>query len=92
MATLFCKWPPENEAGALAYLAECNAQALAQLNEPVWAPAPRLDRNGNHTVALFGPPWSFDGVNPFPEPASCLALRVDAVVVETPEWPVVEDE
>jgi hypothetical protein len=89
MATLFCKWPEADQAKALAYNAECTAQ-----NPDVgatWANV-RQDRNNNWTVPLLGPPWSFDGVTPFPEPASCLVLRVDAVVVEAPEWPVPSED
>lgn len=97
MSTLFCKWPPENEAGAIAYKAVADAayeQMLSDEGYPepgaVWGLI-RLDKNGNHTIPLFGPPWSFDGVNPITEPAACAAARVDAVVVETPEWPVEEE-
>lgn len=93
MATLFCKWPANDKAGADAYKAECDTQyeAFLDLNgfpEPgaIWTLV-REDANGNWTVAMFGPPWSFDGTNPIAEPASCAALRQDAVVVETPEWP-----
>lgn len=93
MATLFCKWTPSEQAKAVAYEAECTAQyrIAASLPSGKWALV-REDKNGNWTVPLLGPPWSWDGVSSFPEPASCLALRVDAVVVETPEWPVVEEE
>jgi hypothetical protein len=97
MATLFCKWPSNDEASANAYKAECDAEyeafiANAGFPEPgaIWALV-REDKNGNWTVPLFGPPWAHDGVNPITEPSSCAALRVDAVVVETPEWPG-EDE
>lgn len=89
MSTLFCKWPPSEQGKAEAYEAECTAQ-----NPDVgatWALV-REDRNGNWTVPLLGPPWSYDGINAFPEPASCAALRVDAVVVQTPEWPEPPEE
>jgi hypothetical protein len=88
MATLFCKWPPQDQAKALAYNAECSAQyeLLTSEENAVWANV-RVDQNGNWTVPLLGPPWFFIAPNDFEEPASCAALRVDAVVVETPEWP-----
>lgn len=88
MATLFCKWPSQDQAKANAYNDECTAQN-PDLGA-TWALV-RQDQNGNWTVPLLGAPWSFDGVTPFDEPASCAALREDAVVVETPEWPVLED-
>lgn len=87
MATRFCKWPPQDRAKATAYNNECTAR-----NPDIgstWALS-REDKNGNWTVPLLGPPWSYDGVNVFAEPASCAALRVDAVIVETAEWPEVE--
>lgn len=89
MATLFCKWPAQDEAKAQAYNDECTVQNPDA--GAIWSNV-RLDRNGNWTVALLGPPWSFDGVVPFPEPPSCAILREAAVVVETPEWPLVEEE
>jgi len=97
MSTLFVKHPPADQAGSIAYCNECNAryeQFLSDNSAPepgaIWY-IPREDKNGNWTVALFGPPWSWDGINTVPEPASCAALRVDAVVVETPEWPVFDE-
>ena len=93
MATLFCKWPPNDQTSAQAYLDECDAQLAIAIGEPgaKWANAPREDQNGNWTVALLGPPWKWQLGTPFAEPASCAALREDAVVVETPEWPVEEE-
>lgn len=92
MSTLFCKWPANGQLDAEAYEAECTVEYVLMSEEigGRWALV-REDRNGNWTVPLYGPPWSFDGVSPIGEPASCAALRVDAVVVETPEWPE-EDE
>lgn len=97
MATLFCKWPGNSLAAAEAYKAEADARyeeflSNAGFPEPgaIWALI-REDKNGNWTVPLFGPPWSHDGINPVAEPGSCAALRADAVVVETPEWPLVEE-
>lgn len=96
MSTKFVKWPPEQKAKADAYNAECAVQYQAMLaanNQPepgaIWAIC-RADRNGNWTVALYGPPWVWD-VEEVAEPTSCAALRVDGVVVDAPEWPVVED-
>lgn len=91
MATLFCKWPPAEKSGADVYKAECDTQFAAITNEPggVWALV-REDKNGNWTVPLFGPPWP-SAEDPVSEPPSCAALRADAVVVETPEWPEPED-
>lgn len=88
MSTRFCKWPPTEQAKAIAYNDECTAQSPDVGS--VWGNV-REDKNGNWTVPLLGPPWSYDGVNVFPEPASCAALRVDAVVVDTPEFPEVEE-
>jgi len=92
MSTLFCKWPAADKAGADAYNAECAAQYEALTSEPdaVWAIV-REDRNGNWTVPLLGPPWFYMVADDFAEPASCAALRVGAVVVETPEWPIIDD-
>jgi len=87
MSTLFCKWPAPDRAKAEAYNDECTVQ-----NPDIgatWSNV-RDDRNGNWTVPLLGAPWSFDGINAFAEPSSCLALRGDAVVVENPEWPQVD--
>jgi hypothetical protein len=98
MSTLFVKFPPDKEADALAYEAECTAHYRAlnsafasehwgltqQDGQGPWFL--RQDRNSNWTVQLFGPPWVYGG-NVVTEPASCAALRVDAVAVETPEWP-----
>lgn len=91
MSTKFVKFPPEKGAEAVAYEAECSAQLRLLTGEPtdIWAIV-RLDRNNNHTVPLYGPPWVWN-VAEVEEPASCLALRGDAVVVDFPEWPVVED-
>lgn len=88
MANKFVKFPPEHLAKAQAYLDECNVHYRALVGEPegVWSTV-RLDRNGNHTVALYGPPWIWDTTE-VPEPAECAALRVDGVVVDDPEWPV----
>lgn len=88
MSTLFCKWPPTEQAKAIAYNDECTVQNPDVGS--VWGNV-RQDKNGNWTVPLLGPPWSFDGVTTFPEPPTCAALRVDAVVVETPEWPIEEE-
>ena len=92
MSTRFVKWPPEKQAEAIAYEAECRAQykimvADAGTPEPdaIWY-IPRQDRNGNWTVALYGPPWVWD-VAEVAEPPSCATLRVDAVIVDFPEWP-----
>lgn len=88
MSTLFVKFPPHAQADAIAYNDECTVH-----NPDVgatWGNV-RVDRNGNWTVPLLGPPWSYDGVNTVPEPPSCAALRVDAVVVEASEWPIEED-
>lgn len=88
MSTLFCKWPPTDQAKAIAYNDECTAQNPDVGS--IWGNV-REDKNGNWTVPLLGPPWSYDGVNVVAEPPSCALLRVDAVVVETPEWPIVEE-
>lgn len=92
MATLFCKWPPADKAKADAYNAECRDQYELLTSEvnAIWAIV-REDANGNWTVPLLGPPWFYMFENDFAEPPTCLALRGDAVVVATPEWPVVED-
>lgn len=97
MATLFCKWPANQKGGADTYKAVCDAayEDFLDVNgapEPgaIWALV-REDKNGNWTVPLFGPPWSFDGINPISEPAACLSAREDAVVVESPEWPEPEE-
>lgn len=89
MSTLFCKWPAADQAEAVNYNDVCG------LNHPegpeaIWANV-RQDTNDNWTVPLMGPPWSFDGINPFAEPSACLAAREDAVVVENPEWPEPEE-
>lgn len=92
MATLFCKWPPANKAGADAYNAECRDQyelLTSELNA-TWSIC-REDANGNWTVPLLGPPWFYIVPEDFDEPPTCLALRGDAVVVATPEWPIEED-
>lgn len=89
MATLFCKWPPQDEIKAQNYNDECT------IHNPdigaTWAVV-RQDKHSNWTVPLMGPPWSFDGVNEVVEPPSCAALRIDAVVVEYPEWYDPEEE
>lgn len=97
MATPFCKWPANDQAGANNYKAVCDAEYEAFLEdnnapEPgaIWALV-REDKNGNWAVPLFGPPWSWDGVNAISEPAACLAARADAVVVDSPEWPEPEE-
>ncbi len=90
MTTLFVKFPPTDEAKAIAYEAECSEELHAAYpEETVWY-VPRQDKNGNWTVALYGPPFKIGGVE-VSEPPSCAALRVDAVVVETPEWQEEED-
>lgn len=96
MSTKFVKFPPEKQADAIAYEAECRVQLKAMMaanNQPepdaIWY-IPRQDRNGNWTVALYGPPWVWL-TEVVEEPASCAALRADAVVVDYPEWPVEEE-
>lgn len=91
MATLFCKWPAPNKPAADAYNAECAVQygVLTSEANAAWAIV-REDANGNWTVPLLGPPWFYQQPEDFEEPASCLALRANAVVVATPEWPVEE--
>ena len=91
MATKFAKWNPDNAAAAAAYLAEANAQYAEMTGVPgdLWSIV-RLDRNGNHTVPLLGPPWVLD-VAEVEEPPSCALLRIGAVVVDFPEWPEVEE-
>ncbi len=88
MANHVCIFPVGKQAEALAYKAACDAHYAANFEENGIFGYCRPDSTGDWVVPYYGPPWSFDGVTPFPEPASCLALRVDAVVVETPEWPV----
>jgi len=99
MSTKFVKFPPEKEADAIAYEAECTAQLRLltgevdgrwYVNPVTGAPGGRPDRNGNWTVALYGPPWVWN-VAEVEEPASCALLRADAVVVDFPEWPVEEE-
>lgn len=97
MATLFLQWPPEDQAAAIAYKAAADSayeQLLADKGYPepdaVWGLI-RLDAGGSHVVPLFGPPWSFSGADPIVEPAACLAARAGAVVIEMPEWPVIEE-
>lgn len=92
MSTLFCKWPANDKAGADAYNAECAVQygILTSEDPAVWANV-RVDANGNWTVPLLGPPWFYLVPEDYEEPASCLALRGSAVVVEHPEWPPVEE-
>jgi hypothetical protein len=89
MSTLFVKFPPTDQVAATAYNDECGVHLRAMTGEVdgIWGLV-RVDRNGNWTVPLYGPPWSWDGVNTVAEPPSCAALRVTAVVVETPEWPI----
>lgn len=89
MATLFCKWPAAEKAKADAYNDECGDQYEALTSEvnAIWSIV-RADKNGNWTVPLLGAPWFYLVPNDFTEPASCLPLRADAVVVETPEWPL----
>ena len=91
MATLFCKWPVADRVGAEAYTAECAVQYEALTSEPGadWAVV-REDANGNWTVPLLGAPWFYQAAGDFEEPVACLALRADAVVVATPEWPASE--
>jgi hypothetical protein len=91
MATKFVKFPPEKQADALAYEAECTVQLGIYTGgmETRWALI-RQDRNNNWTVPLYGPPWVWDQEE-VAEPESCAALRVDAVVVDHPEWPEVEE-
>lgn len=93
MRTFYCKWPPERQAEAAAYDAEAVLQAQQDSGDPSagWM-APREDQNGNWTVAYYGPPGSIDGINDLVETPVLLALRQDAVIVETPEWPVVPGE
>lgn len=92
MSTLFVKFPPANETGAIAYCNECNARYAELVSEEngIWY-IPHEDVNGNWTIALFGPPWEWVLGVPVSEPASCAALRVDGVVVEHPEWPIEEE-
>ena len=87
MSTKFIKWPPEKQADAAAYEAECTAQLRLMTGSggDRWY-IPRVDRNSNWTVALYGPPWVWD-VAEVAEPSSCAELRVDGVVVDAPEWP-----
>lgn len=91
MSTRFVKFPPTAQADAIAYEAECRIYYRVLVSEPdgVWGNV-REDRNGNWTVPLYGPPWSWDGINTVPEPPSCAAARASGVVVETPEWPIEE--
>ena len=93
MSTLFCKWPANDKTSADAYNAECAIQyGIPTSEDPaVWAVV-REDANGNWTVPLLGPPWFHMVPDDFEEPASCLALRTNAVVVEHPEWPPVSEE
>lgn len=92
MATLFCKWPANDKAGADAYAAQCAIDygLLSGEENAIWAIS-RADQNGNWTVPLLGPPWCYVIPGDFEESASCLALRGDAVVVATPEWPDEEE-
>ncbi len=91
MSTLFCKWPANAKANADTYNDECATQYADLTSEvgAIWAIV-REDANGNWTVPLLGPPWFYVVEGDFVEPASCLALRGDAVVVAAPEWPVEE--
>lgn len=87
MSTLFVKFPPNAQAKAIAYEAECTARLHETYPaETQWAVV-KVDQNGNWVVPLYGPPWECGAVV-VEEPASCAALRVDGVVVATPEWPV----
>lgn len=88
MSTRFCKWPPTEQAKAVAYNDECTTQSPDVGS--VWGNI-REDRNGNWTVPLLGPPWSFNGVSAFPEPASCALLRADAVTVYGAEFVDVDE-
>lgn len=92
MATKFCKWPPEQQVAADAYNAECAVQygILTSEDPATWA-INRIDANGNWTVPLLGPPWFYIAPEDFEEPPTCAALRGNAVVVDTPEWPVIDE-
>jgi len=88
MSTLFVKFPPANEAEAIAYEVECRVHYRVLVSEPdgIWGYV-LPDRNGKWTVPLYGPPWVWGG-NTIAEPASCALLRAAAEVAETPEWPI----
>jgi len=93
MTTKFVKFPPAAQVAAQAYCDECTNQQFAATAgmETLWY-VPREDRNGNWTVALYGPPYQYGmPLVEVAEPASCAALRADAVVVDTPEWPDPEE-
>lgn len=92
MATLFCKWPANDKVGADAFAAQCSIEygLLTGEANATWAIVCE-DANGNWTVPLLGAPWFYMVPGDFEEPTSCLALRGDAVVVATPEWPVEEE-
>lgn len=89
MQTKFAKWPGAEKAKADTYKAEADVQIAVIQNEPggTWTEVFE-DRNGNWTCALLAAPFTVDGVTPIEEPASCAALRVDAVIVDDPEKPV----
>jgi hypothetical protein len=92
MSTKFVKFPPEQQVAAQAYCTACSVAYSALVGEVggIWAII-RQDKNNNWTVPLFGQPWEWVTGTPVAEPANCLALRADAVVVDTPEWPVEEE-
>lgn len=87
------KWPAADKVWADAYNAECAVryENLTSKENAVWAVV-REDAHGNWAVPLLGAPGFYSIVGDFEEPASCLGLRTEAVVVATPEWPVAEDE
>lgn len=90
MANHFAGFAPADLAKAQAYLDECNVHYRALVGEPegVWSLI-RVNRNGQHVVALYGPPWVWDAAE-VEEPASCAALRADAQVLVDPLW-IVDD-
>lgn len=92
MATKFCKWPPENKAAADAYVAACNVafRVITGEADGIWYIS-KADANGNWTVAMLAPPWEYIIGVPFTEPPACALAREGAVVVDTPEWPVIDE-
>lgn len=89
----FAKWPPNNLAACQAYAAAAGVVYGALVNEAnaVWA-IPREDAHGNWTVGTLRAPYSVDGVNPVPFNQDLEDLLADAVIVNLPEWPIVEEE
>lgn len=95
MANKSVIFPETKLASAQAYLAACNIEWISYLDSQesnvdhsheIFSEI-RLDYQDQHVVGLYGPPFSWDGINVIPEPAHLALLRADGVVHDYPIWP-----